>query len=766
MAGFLAGCAGAVATQGPVEPAPESDAIAQLGAGGSLVIQRPTPGVALLSLWVDAGARDAALPQTALAAAYWAADKLAVSARVLAEGTEFSVLCATETEDVARCALRLIKVLDPAAPSATDAAHLRDRVREVRKRAAGDETRRAEQLALEALLGESAKGLFPFGTEADDARVDAAAVRVFIERNYARSRTLLLGLGDLKKGDLDSASKHLKERPTAQRERRLLGAQDAGLRVEAGGAAVIALTLATRGIERAASLCERFREIHGDAHANISSLRGATLAHLTLPAGELPFARLQSAVFDVRRLLLEPNDAPPTPPPDTLEGLARSIGEPWVARGEASRVNEAALGVALLWLRDDRAVEQAGALDKIKERAAAAIAAGMRNAAIGVHGASSAEAAHVTTDNGAELEVVRRKDERWFAATLRFAGGSDSDAATGHGRAALLATLMADGCGIASARGLDMRLSTLKAKLWPLVDADGLGVGISAPAEHTEEALDLLLRCGLRPSFQARAVEDARARLVRSLWQDEHRQLEAALAQLLTPAAPGTLAPWGTPAGVAKVETQELRRLHAQHAFGPGVSVWIAADKEPEQLARFVARRLAHLPATRPDVVEREAGPSTELLGTLVEDTRLRVLVGLRAASEHRPSLGAQVFASALEQALASRVGAASWSIGRATHALAFTGVALTVREDQLDGVQAQVTSALAALREKPDAFFRQALARAQLPRSSALSSARGWAEAAFAGRAAGHHSLNDELSVIRKLSKAQPSYFVLRPRP
>lgn len=760
------GCRSALPETIPVEPAPDPVAVKHYEPGTAVVIQRPTPDVVLLSLWVDAGSRAAAVPQLAVASAFWAAQQAGAEPHVLPEGTEFTLLCGTASSRVERCAERLSRVLAPPVPSEEDVRGVRERLRRVRARAAHDAWRHSEQLALEALFGAGAAPLFPLGNEADDARVSPAAIRDFIEHHYAASRALLIGVGDLKKDALDSVVRGFPRRGSALRERRVVQ-PEGGLKVAFGERGTLSLALTASSVARAASLCEQFRSIHGDARASISALRGAVVAHLTLPAGSKPLARLQSAVFDLRRLELELREAAELPPPDSLQGIARDVGETWIARGEPrTPVRAGALGVALVLAQTTRSPDEPNArLAELEAAARAAVDAGEHNSLGKVSAKHEGRALHATTENGAELDLVRRPGARWFAASVRFTGGSETDAPTSHGRAALLATLMADGCGIATGRTLDQKLETLKARLWPMVDAQGLGVGISAPQKYQQQALDLLLRCALRPSFRARAVEDARARLIQSLWRNDVRELEAMLAQLLAPAAPGAIAPWGSPAGVARIDAGELQRLHHAHLLGPAIKVWATTADDPARLSRFISRRLAYLRAEAPEAAAPQLGASEEMSGALVRDPRLRVLIGMRVADGTRADLAAQVFADALARALRRRVGHDSWSLGRSAHGLSFAGVGLTLREDQLEHVRSYVAEALSELRTTPDETFRLALEKAQIVRSARLSSARGWVEAAFADQASGALDIAHELKVVRALIQAAPSYFVLRPQ-
>jgi hypothetical protein len=538
------------------------------------------------------------------------------------------------------------------------------------------------------------------------------------------------------------------------------------VQVAVADSALIALTLPTAGLEQAASLCQRFREIHGDARAHISLLHGLALAHLTLPAGGEPFARLQSAVFDLRRLFLEASERPLIPPPDTLEELARSVGERWIARGTSAR-ESSALGVGLSIRRDERTpVSDDEALGKARARAESAIAAGDKNSRGSVRGALNAQGGRVQSENGARIEIVRRPGEAWFSAAVRLQGGSELDAPTGHGRAALLATLLADGCGIAQGRSLDFSLSQLDAHLSPLVDAEGVGVLLSAPRERALAALDLLLRCALRPAFQARSLEDARARLLQSLWNEDALLLQAALGQLLSPAAPGLVAPWGTPAGVGKVELAELKRLHAQRVLPGNLSVALIGDVPARESAEFVARRVSYLPAKEPADVAAQAGPGPEVVAALVGDARLRVIVGVHSASGRRGQLGAEVFASELADALLRRVGGTGFAAGNSTRGHSFAGVALTLRDEQIESTKPHAEAALRELRERADAAYRNALIKAQAARSKTLSSARGAAQLWFSGHSTEQIEFAEELALIRKLAKEAPSFFVLRPRP
>jgi predicted Zn-dependent peptidase len=773
LAGLLEGCRSIPSPPMRAEPPPPPSALEALPPGSSLAIRRPTPGVALLSLWIEAGSRAASPPQLATAAALWAADQAGAKARVLPEGSEISLICDTRGEGVVACGRRLLRALGAPAPRETDLVLLRERVRTARVNVASDGARRADALALEALLGEAAQQLDPLGAAPQDAQLELASVQQFLAHNYAASRSLLVGVGDVEKSQLDELFAASATRPSGVpapgRAALALAAAPSGPRVEIGDTNQIALALPLASVARAASVCERFLQIHASGSARISLLHGLVVAHVSLPGGSAPFARLQAAVFDLQRILIEPVESAPLPPPDGLEDLGRQVGETWIARGTRPAANvQAAAGVALILARGEHApdAEDAASLAALRERAARAVADGTTNSSGAIRGDLGDVSARVTARNGAHIEVVRRPNDAWFAAALRFAGGSGDDPPTAHGRSALLASLLADGCGFSAGRALDVWLTTIQARLSPLLDADGVGILISAPARHAEAALDTLLRCALRPNVSARAVEDARARLLRRLWKREDTFLQATLAQTLVPSAPGLVAHWGTPDGVSKVEPSELKRLHEAHAKGPRVSVWVSADRPPAELARFVARRLAQLPAE--GVPEPRATPAArgDIAGAFTEGSRLRVVIGVRSSAGEHAGNAPSLFAKALAEALTKRVGQPLWAWGSSSPALSAAGVALAVREEELDGLLAHTQAALQELAKRPESSFRAALQAAVLSQAAALSSARGWAEAAFHGRAAPSQDSSEIQAVIRKLAAERPGFFVLRPRP
>jgi predicted Zn-dependent peptidase len=728
----------------------------------------------VVSLWLEVGSRDASPTSLATAAGWLLAERAQAQVRVEPEGTELRKTCRVAGQGLARCVRELGAALDVSRVSAQDASRLRLRLREARNRAAGNAEREADVAALYALLGEHAAGLVPLGRTEDEPLITAEALQTFLQRHARPERALLIATGDVSDAALARAFAPFRRRsiPAPAIERPPLEPRPE-LRVEHAESAMLAFTLMAENAERAASVGHRFREIYPYAAVRVSRLRSHSLLHVRIPAGSKPLKRLQRAVFDLRRLELETVGSVSPPRDDGLYTLVRELGEQWSVRGgkHAPVTSPWPMGIAVR-LRSadslDPDSEQGRArLVATREAASQAIARGEQIALGATEGELDASHADVTAPNGAHIVVERRGGDRWMTAVVRFAGGSAGDPADRPGRAALLATLIADGCGFATGNELDARLMTLDARIAPLVDATGLGARIVAPAKNWRPALDALLRCAIRPALTQRAIEDARARLLRTLAVEPSAILRAFAARAAAPTTPGWVSSWGTPWGVSNVTAVGLRRLHRELLAGARLSVSLALDQRPDIVASFVARRVSALEPSAPSEPPAP-GPAAEgLVGERAPVSALRAIVVFRAprASQVPHGIAAQVLAHELGQVLTQRAGQVVWADGDANVALAHAAVALSLSELALPGLESRVAKALAELSRRADSFWVSRLDAADLSARARTSSAHGWAEAAFRGRRAGA-DLDAELAELKTLLAATPRFVVLRPVP
>ncbi|MEY4579218.1 MAG: hypothetical protein RL701_3921, partial [Pseudomonadota bacterium] len=159
-------------------------------------LPRATPGVVRLALYVDAGSRDAALPQTATLAAWLAAESAGsqLEATAFPDSTEIALACTTD--GLQRCLTQLAAALAFRDPSPAALSAARQRLRDGLRRAlARDKHEGVDRLALHALLGAAAQGFFPLGTADADLTAAGDAVQTFLRDHYGPTRVIVVAAG-------------------------------------------------------------------------------------------------------------------------------------------------------------------------------------------------------------------------------------------------------------------------------------------------------------------------------------------------------------------------------------------------------------------------------------------------------------------------------------------------------------------------------------------------------------------------------------------
>ncbi len=600
--------------------------IVQREAGPDLAARtQPSNGVVELSVFIDAGARDAEPPQVAAVAAQLAAERAGegVTGRVWPEGSELTLRC--NTREVVACTLRLARGLSARAPSKAEVERLVARLSEARRAAAAaDPGRQAERLALHALLGDHAAGLFPLGEARDDASVDAARVGAFLAAHYGPQRALLVSAGELSIEQLSAASTHAFKRsprasdqrggrPTLEGEPRVLAEVDAR--------DSLAIALLAPNLQRASAVAAAVRarlrqqRLAREVRGHVFPLRGGAVALLRVDTGQ-PSRALRASGHELARIRIEgePQLAPKSAD-DGLGALLHQAGLRWLVRGEvgASDLLELGGGVTVTGARADRTREEDpddARRSAVTERMRAALDSGREAAEPELLGEHDAESARVSLHNGTRIHVVARSGER-VAIAVRFEGGSAEEPPLLHGRAALLAMATATACAGRGPGALEERLTEIGASLEPRVDADSWGLLLTAPAERALAATQLAMDCAIDPWLARRHVTTARSRARTRLGGREGpRELRARVAEVLAPEHPGALAPWGSVDGVANASLDAVRDLAHRTQRGSGLSVGLVGPVEADTMAAMIARRAALLPARGDGRPTRSGSPA------------------------------------------------------------------------------------------------------------------------------------------------------------
>ncbi|MGD8858712.1 MAG: hypothetical protein PVI30_01780 [Myxococcales bacterium] len=691
-------------------PEPRVELVSQPTGIDLAVRARPAAGVVQLSLFVDAGARDADPPQLAALAAELAARRAGpgVRGRAWPDALELSARC--RARDLRRCVERLARGLAARGVSGEQHAELRLWLTRGRRRArARDPRLRADRLALGALFGaEDAAHLLPLGSAEDDDDASAEALADFLSRHLGPERALLTASGNVDVRELRQVAEHaFAANPTASSPRAApaaLSAED-GLEVDVGDREAVSLALWAPTLRDAATAAMRIRRrlrrngalgVHGHAFR----LGGGGAALLRVDGGE-PRRLVTVASHEAGLLRLEAGSREPhTTPADGLGEELHRLGMRWAARdpvADPSASPRLGIGVLVAGGRADRPREDdpdARTRQAARETLQHAMARGRAATDPKLTGEVNEAGSAVTLDNGARVAVRAAPGPR-VAVAVRFADGAGSDPPLHHGRSALLATLLTSSCGGRGARLLSDDLVRLGAELSPRVSAGSWGFVLEAPREHVAGAIDLALECAL---WGAPSMGDlARARmLLRKRLSGRAAELRAHAAAALRADAPGSIAPWGRSDASANTSYASVRAALRRAIRGRALAVGVTGDAAVEAATLRVARRLSLLPQRSAEPAPVESPASGAVAAPLAEVPRpTRGLLLWRVAAGGGDPAGARAFAALVAAGLARLPAVhAVWHDGGMDGGEGWAAVALTGEPDALHAVYSTLSSA------------------------------------------------------------------------
>lgn len=735
---LVSGCATGRALHTAEPTAKAQPKARQAGPIRVMALHRHTKQPESFALWIDAGSRDADPPQLATVAGLVAAHRAGpgFEALVLPDGTEIHGSCSAA--DLARCMASLERALSTRHVSADELAAAMRELGKRRRLAAGDEGRLAHQLSLDALFGaKAAAAFFPLGAASSDGAVTARSLASFFERHYGPNRALLATVGSLAPEAVVGGAAHAfghAPRASSARVKRDLPAAKPSVAVQVGHedwvAAALPVASQAQGVAVAEGLLDgpmarRLDGIQPPAlDASVFRLRGGPLLLVRASHVASPEAMAGNLAFELGRLALQVSPDHPTPPPeDPPAVLARTIGESWVTSGDEGGPEASSSGakpaptptIAIGAVIDGGRADRPDRPDpdaEMRSQAEARLGAELHEALAAlspkIRGTINDDGASVVLVNGARIEVHRRPRQQRVRTSVRILGGAALDPASLHGRTALLATTMAEGCGALGPEGLHVRLRELDASIHPAVSDDAFGVVVDAPVTSWAEALDLALQCVTAPRLDTRAVSSARLALLDALAAQPPFRTWA--AQALAPRAPGLIAPWGDHTTLVHVQTGDLTHVWHDAAVGARVGLLIEGEVPVREATERAARLLARLPpgtlppsAITPAAGTPSAGPLPD--GPLTEDWSgdgAAVLVGWRLPPMvDTPTARrlAQTIGHALEKAGSAHL---LWSDGGSGR-LAWAALAVQMDTDDVPGFATRVDEVMAALAKSDD---------------------------------------------------------------
>ena len=704
-------------------------------------LPRATPNVVRLALYIDAGSRDASLPETATLSAWLAAQRAspALEATVYPDATELSLTC--NTKALAACVEQLAQALTFRSPEPDALSDARSRLRDGQRRAlAHDPLAGLDQLALRSLLGDTAPQFFPRGVVDSDLVAAGEAVPRFLSEHYGPERALLVAAGDVEPRQLrELAETHFARAPKAvlsRAPRSLVPLETSKLGVSFEEHGALAFALTGPDLSSLNDLVQQLQthvsgvEQHISLSAYVFPARSGALALLHLQAAD-PELALDRVVRELSRLALEEQHEHTTlMPRDDLTSSARELGFEF-ASGGAPTLQQIHFGAAIALAagqdpgpagQDQRAEQE----NKRREHAQSTFERALAQLSPKLRGDSDEFAAAVTLDNGAHLDVQFSQGNA-VALAIRVGVGAEQDPALAHGQAALLATLTSTACAGMGPELLHGRFAELGATLEPRVDGESYGVLVRVPTEHFEAAADLALRCVRTPSRDPRYLVEAGVQLQQRLRRAEASPvLRARAANLVSPRAPGALAAWGDPERIPNVSPRELEQLLQRVTFGELWAVAVVGPLPVRAHVTWLARRLADLASGSPPKAARWSEPSAALPSELPrskDGTHAKALAVWTARGAFQSALGAQLFSRALASMFSSVPGVeVLWRDADSYKETSFAALALRVRADLVLSLPNLLAGAAHSF---DDAWLQRALEPAVADAQSAQSAAQ-----------------------------------------
>lgn len=232
--------------------------------------------------------------------------------------------------------------------------------------------------------------------------------------------------------------------------------------------------------------------------------------------------------------------------------------------------------------------------------------------------------AQKTLPNG--LRIVVLEDHAQPALWMRLAvpAGSIRDPADRMGLAQMTAGLLDKGTTTRTETQIADQVEGLGASLGAAAEEDYLIVSASGLSTHADTLLDLLADVTLRPTFPPEEIDRLRTRTLNAITAElaEPGALAAAAVnRLVYGAHPYGNYATGTPATLAAITPEDLRRFHDAHFAPDAATLFLAGDITAEAAAAKVekafgawARRAVPDSPAAPPALSRETRPRITLI--------------------------------------------------------------------------------------------------------------------------------------------------------
>jgi zinc protease len=243
--------------------------------------------------------------------------------------------------------------------------------------------------------------------------------------------------------------------------------------------------------------------------------------------------------------------------------------------------------------------------------------------------------------DGARLHVIPRRGVPVVAARAAFLGGLLSEDARASGLTNFLTCMWLRGTRSHSTADFARAAESLAAEIDGFCGRSSLGATLETPVEGLEPALELLAEILLEPVFDPDEIERERSDTLAAIERREDRLGQKAFllfAETHFRSHPYRRPLLGTAESVATFDADQLAAHHRRLIRAPNLSLAIAGDVDPDEIASRVSAHLAPLPGgdfEAPAVCPEE--PPREIREAEIRKDRAQghLVIGFRGVSVH-----------------------------------------------------------------------------------------------------------------------------------
>ncbi|MFT5441284.1 MAG: zinc protease [Myxococcota bacterium] len=276
---------------------------------------------------------------------------------------------------------------------------------------------------------------------------------------------------------------------------------------------------------------------------------------------------------------------------------------------------------------------------RIKAKSAAAKKSG-KSKAKNPKPAKGSEIFSYTLDNGAELHVKPRRDIPVVAVRAAFLGGLLSQTEENAGICHFLASTWMRGTQSRSSADFARAVEDIASEIDGFSGRSSLGLTLDVAIDQIEPALDLFSEVMLEPGFDEDEIEKERRETLAAIDRMEDQlsaQAFALFARTHFDTHPYRLPMIGTRESVANIDVAALRTHQDKLIAGKNLSIGVAGDVDPDEIAAGLSRRLSGLQAGESfasSVPGLDATPTDMRLEKLSKDrAQAHLVMGFRGMS-------------------------------------------------------------------------------------------------------------------------------------